>query len=398
VRIVYVLRQFPKLSETFVLREVTELVRRGEDVTAWSLRPPRADEPVAGAEQALDVTRVVPAGACGVLALALATLATARRAPRRFLGALAFALRWSGRERDPRHLAALPFAAYLARTVAPEAHVHAHFANAPTTVALLLARLGGQSFSFTGHARDLFVVTSPALLRAKVAEAAFMVTVSEWAVHQLAPVLGPELREKLQVVPNGLKLVPREALLRTPEPGLVVSVGRLVPKKGIDTLVRACALVPEVRCAVVGDGPQRAELAALAEELGVSERVTLLGARSQPEVRDLLARASVFALPCRRDADGDVDNVPLSILEAMEQGVPVVATPTGGIPEIVEPGVGGILVAPDDPVALAAELRRMTGDEGLRRRLGAGARTAVERYDVSASVERLVELFGTTAS
>lgn len=398
MQIVYVLRQFPRLSETFVLREITELLRRGEDVVVWSLRPPPTGEVVSGADRALRVTRVVPAGPRGVLALTLAPLVVAVRTPRRFADALAFALRWSARERDPRHLAALPFAAYLAGVVAPGAHLHAHFANAPTTVALLLARLGGQRFSFTGHARDLFVVTSPAFLRAKVAEAAFMVTVSDWAVARLAPALGAALGDKLVVIRNALELIPRAELALRPEPGLVVSVGRLVPKKGIDTLVRACALVPEVRCEVIGEGPQREELEALARSLGVAGRVTLLGARAQPEVRALLSRASVFVLPCRQDAEGDVDNVPLSILEAMEHRLPVVTTPVGGIPEVVRSGENGVLVAPDDVEALAAELRHLLADEPARARLADGARDAVERYDVRASVVRLAGLFAGTSA
>jgi len=398
VHIVYVLREFPKLSETFVLREVAELVRRGEDVTAWSLRPPSRTEPVAGADTVLGATRYVPTGAGGALALARATARCAARTPMRFAGALAFAVRWSARERDPRHLAALPFAAHLAQEVPPGAHLHAHFANAPTTVALLIARLGGQSFSFTGHARDVFVVTSPAFLAAKVAEARFMAVVSEWSVRRLAPVVGPALAPRLHVVRNGLRLTPRDALDPRPEPGLVVSVGRLVPKKGMDTLVRAVALVPGARCAVIGSGPQAGELAALARSLGVADRVELLGARAQPEVRELLARASVFALPCRRDAEGDEDNVPLSILEAMEHRLPVVSTPIAGIPEVVEPEATGILVPPDDPEALAGALRGLLADEDRRRRLGDGGRAAVERYDVAASVTRLLALFASTPS
>jgi len=397
VRIVYVLREFPKLSETFVLREVAELVRRGEDVAVWSLRPASRTEPVAGAQEVLGVTAYVPSGPRGALVLAGATVTTARRAPRAFAGALAFALRWSARERDPRHLAALPFAAFLSGKLPREAHLHAHFANAPTTVALLTARLGGQTFSFTGHARDVFVVTSPAFLAAKVAEARFMAVVSEWTVRKLAPVVGPALTSRLQVVRNGLRLIPRHALAPRPEPGLVVSVGRLVPKKGMDTLVRALALLPEARCAVIGSGPQADELAALARSLGVADRVELLGARAQPEVRALLARASAFALPCRRDAEGDEDNVPLSILEAMEQALPVVSTPIAGIPEVVGPDTG-VLVPPDDADALAAALRGLLADEDHRRRLGEGGRAAVERYDVAESVARLVALFASTPS
>lgn len=392
----YVVRTFPQLSESFVQREVTELVRRGVPLTVWNLIPVEPDAAVALGDDVQAVVRDLPGGR----ALAGAAAREALTRPGRFARAVAWCAGWAVRERDPRHLAAVPYAAWLARRIPADAHVHAHFANTPTTVAMALSILGGQTVSFTGHAKDLFAVTSPAFLADKVARSTFAAVESEYSVSRVRPMVAAADADKVVAVRNGLADPP--AVSRAPEDGLVLAVARLVPKKGLPTLLRAVALLrgrgAAVRLEVVGGGPQEDELRALATELELGDAVRLAGAQPRPEVDAALGRAAVFALPCRREDDGDEDNLPLAILEALQLGIPVVTTPVAGIPEAVIDETSGLLVPSDDAKALAAALERVLSDAGLRTRLGDGARAVIaERFDLERNVGELVRRYGAAA-
>ena len=399
MKVVYVLRQFPRTSETFVLREVRELARRGVDIDAWSLLPTDGGEPpAADAEEALRVTRYAPSGSSRVPALALAFGRLAVTEPRRLLAALGWALAWSAHERDWRHLAALLYAAWLAPRIPAEAHVHAHFANVPATVALLLGRLRGVSWSFTGHANDMFVGTSRRMLAHKVQAASVAVVGTEFARRYVRAVAGPASAAKVMLVRNGLdaaELAPDGDRPRAPR--TLCCVGRLVEKKGVDTLIDAAAILrdrgEDVTVRVVGDGPLREVLEARARARGVDDCVHLLGARDARAVRDELAAASAFALPCRRDSSGDVDSGPLVIVEAMARRTPVITTRVGGIPETVVDGVSGILVEPDDPEGLADAISRVLADPELRARLGEGGRAIAERDALAPNLDSLLAGF-----
>ena len=380
MRLAYVVRGFPKTSETFVLREVRELVARGCDVTVFSLlRPDPSEPPAAGAEEALRVTRY-PERADLLRALA-------RTPPHRSLPALAWAAAWAAHERNWRHLAAVAYAAWIARAIEPGTHVHAHFANVPATVALLAARLRGTSWSFTGHANDMFVATTRRFLARKVSGARVAVVGTEYS-RAYVRAAAPSQAAKVALIRNGLdaaELAPAAGGAR--EPRTVVAVGRLVEKKGIDTLVAAAALLrdrgEDVLVRVVGDGPQRAALERQVTEASLGDRVALLGARAAPVVRSELAGATVFALPCRVDREGDVDSGPLAIIEAMAQGTPVVSTPVGGIAEVVRDGDSGLLVAARRPRGARGRARpaarRRRPPRAARRRRAAGRRRAPRR-------------------
>jgi glycosyltransferase involved in cell wall biosynthesis len=240
MRLLYVADRFPVLSETFVVDEVRGLVRAGDDVTVYTRRP---GDPEVAADLA---TLVVGPGA----ALPGRGLASALRL----------------RERGALH--ALSEAAWLARHV-PADHVHAHFAFGNATVALLYGRLTGARASFTAHALDLYGGVPPSVLGRKVAEAAFAAAVSEHGAAHLRACAAPADRGKVVVQRTG---VVRDAVRAgEPEsPTRLVAVARLVEKKGLDVLVRAAQLLrPEVVVELVGEGPERDRLEALARDCGV---------------------------------------------------------------------------------------------------------------------------------
>ncbi len=391
--VAYVVAAFPKVSETFILGEIRELRRQGVDVTVFSLRPPRGGGPRhAGTDEVLRHTVQLPDGPGGAARLAMAMVVTLARRPVRGVRALGSAVTTRG------GLVRFAQACYV-RPLLPRGclRLHAHYAHGPATAARLLSMLTGVPYSFTGHARDIFELAGPRLLRRNVRAAAAVVAVSEHGRAYLAGVVGPELARRISVVRNGIDLdgFPyRDA--EPPYPPVVLAVSRMVPKKGLDTLIEACALLRDeglrVRCRVVGDGPLRGELTTQALCRGVD--LDLLGSLDAAAVAGTYRAAHVVALPCRRDDRGDQDGLPVSLVEAMASGVPVVTTPTAGIPELVESGVSGLLVPPDDPVALAEAIARLLRDRALRQALAGEARAVAETYDRALWVRRLRGVLG----
>jgi glycosyltransferase involved in cell wall biosynthesis len=277
-------------------------------------------------------------------------------------------------------------------------HLHAHFAHGPTEVAMLASELSRLRFSFTAHARDIYTAR-PTELRAKVLAAAFVVTCTRANQEHLRELAGPAAHGKIHLVYHGTdvrKFSPGEAAARGGPP-LLLSVGRLVSKKGFASLLEACATLRQrghaFRCTILGEGPERERLAALAHRLGLDEIVEMPGSRSQEQVLEWYRRATAFALPCKILANGDRDGIPNVLVEAMGVGLPVVSTAISGIPELVDDGTNGLLVAPGRSAELAAALERLLRDAALRTRLGANARrTIVERFDSAANAASLAEL------
>ena len=393
MNLLYVVDRFPRVSETFVLHEIQELRRQGDRVDVCSRRPLDPRESVhAGAEEIAAGTIYLSGGTKKALGLALAVLAALAGDPRRALSAL----RWSVAARlyERGALRAFAEAAYLHRRLPPGVeHVHAHFAHGSATVALLLARLTGLPFSFTGHGSDLLVSSRPRLLRRKVAEARFVTVVSEFTRSHVAGIATPADRAKVVRVPSAVDVAtfPRSQPARQTPP-LVLTVARLEEEKGLDVAVEAARILAErglaVRWEIVGDGSLRESLAEQTRAAGVEARLTLTGALGHAAVRERYARATVFALPSRREA------LSVAILEAMAAGVPVVTTAVGGSPEIVRDGESGLLVPPDDPVSLAGALERALGDPALRARLAEAGRRVAESHDLGRTVASLRHLFG----
>ena len=396
MNLVYVVKRFPKYSETFVLHELQELRAQGDRVAVCSLVRPHPGEPRhEGTDAILGTTRYLPRGLHRLLGLAAASLGALAFVPTRAWPALGWSLRWAGHERSVAQLKRFAEAAYLrTRIPADTEHIHAHFAHGPASVALLLSRLTGLPFSFTGHAKDIFELVDPQLLGAKIHEARLVVTVSDCTRRHVAQAVEADERAKVVVVRNGIDRRTFHPRKDEPDgPPLILSVSRLVMKKGLDTLLDACAILAargvDFRCEIIGDGPSRAELERRARTLRLDDRVAFLGSRDDRAVRAAYERATVFVLPCRRTPQGDQDGLPVSLVEAMVVGLPVVTTPVTGIPEIVRDAESGLLVPPDDPPELAAALESVLSQPELRARLAARAQEAATAYDLPTCVGEL---------
>lgn len=404
LRVAYVVRSWPRLSQTFVLNEILALERIGVDITVHAMS--RTDEALTQ-PQVAEVRAPVHHLDDGRRRRAAAHLRLMTTAPRRYLRTLAVALTRRGLlggYTQSGGLAAFDRAVRVAawlgarRDGGPPAHVHAHFAHDPALVGLLVHRLTGSTFSFTAHARDLYQIPDAAL-RGRAQEASAVVTCCRANLEHIVEVVG-EAGTPVELVYHGIDLERfQPAPGREPhDPPLLVSVGRLVEKKGFDDLLRAIALLvaagTRLRCEIYGDGPSADALEALRDRLGLREVVALRGARTQAELLQVYQDADLFALTPRVTEDGDRDGVPNVLLEAMACGLPVVSTPVGGVMEVVTDGRDGLLAPAGDCEAIAARLGELIADPERRRRLGEEAAHSARRFDGRAAAAHLAELFG----
>ncbi len=272
-------------------------------------------------------------------------------------------------------------------------HLHAHWATYPALAARTMAALTGLSFSVTAHAFDIFLPNPHRVTNLRAASQ--VVTISEFNRRYLA---AHGVDREIAVIPCGLDLsqfVPSPAAERSG----IIAVGRLDPIKGFTVLIDACSLLAQrgvdFKCDIIGEGPQRPILTARIAEKGLGERVRLLGAMEQQEVRSRVAHARVFTLPCMTLANGAQDGIPVALMEAMALRIPVVTTPVSGVPELVTDGVSGLLARPQDPISLADALVRVLTDDTLAQTIAIEGRRVVERrHDVEATSMTLARLAG----
>jgi glycosyltransferase involved in cell wall biosynthesis len=429
--VAYLLKGYPRISETFIASEIHRLEQLGVPLALFVLKASDETEhhPVVDLIRAVPqylpasgpITdrRLLPWLADNARPFLPAVVRVARRRPGGLLraGGLALAQAVRARRRPlawPRRLYAkeLLYAVELAdRLLArPDVtHLHAHFAHGCTTVAWLASTMTGLPFSFTGHAKDLYTdeLNPAGLLARKTAAARFVVTCTgangehlrslgtATPVHVVHHGLSSDFTD---LTGDGRPPRTRPATLR------VLGVGRLVPKKGFDTFVRACGVlrdagVPFTAVIAGEDGPSEALVRSLVSDLGLEGSVSLVGPRTPAELLDHYRRATLMSLACRVGDDGDRDGIPNVLVEAMAAGTPVVSTTVSGIPELIEDEVTGLLVPPDDPVALAAAWRRVADDDALAARLSAaGPALVAERFDGDRLAARLARLFSASAA
>ncbi len=395
MHLLYVATYFGALTNTFVAREVSALRRRGHRVDLLALR--RSQTSVA-ADPECDLTGcryVYPVSRWRVLAGFLRLLA---RRPRRMLHAMGLALGSRGDSLRDRLLLLWQLAVSATQVRAIEETrpdlIHAHLAGPPGGYAMFLGLLTGIPYSFTGHAADLY--RRPVGNRAKLRHSRGAVAISRYNLaHYRA--LVPDVRAA--VVHCGVRLADFPFRRRTAagQPLRILAVGRAVPKKGFHHLLSALAQLDghrhPWRAHLVGGGPLLADLREQAAGLGL-DWLEITGPRQQSEVRDLLAEADVFVLPCVEAEDGDIDGIPVSLMEAMASGCPVISTRISGIPELLADGEAGLLVPPGDPGALAAALTRLAAEPGLVGQLSRSGREQVERdFDADREADRLAAVF-----
>jgi glycosyltransferase involved in cell wall biosynthesis len=346
-RVVYVLKIFPKISETFIASELAELRRRGIELRIFSLLPP---------SDALRHAWIAEAGLNELVSYEPAT----------FLG--------------------------LARNFQPQLF-HAHFATESTATARTLAAELAIPFTFTAHGYDIHR-KPPADFSARATAAARVITVSQANAAFIEKNFSVPASH-IRVIACGVDLArfqPGNEPAMESEPPWVVCVARQVVVKNLRLLLHSCARLRDegisFRCALIGDGPCRAELERLRVELGLQNILEMPGSADQTEVRAWWGRAAVGVLT------SDNEGMPLSLMEAAACGVPVVATAVGGIPELVEDGVTGLLAGAGDVAEVAFRLGCLLKDPALRRRMGVAARKRAEQlFSLERQVDQLLGLW-----
>jgi glycosyltransferase involved in cell wall biosynthesis len=390
-RVGYVVKRYPRFSETFVVSEILAHEEAGMEVEIFSLYPPNDTHFQASLARVRAPVTYIPADG---------------------LRAADF---WAGMQRaagcfpdlcsrlDITHTAPARDV-YQALLLACEArrrhiqHLHAHFATVATSVVRLAAGFLNLPYSFTAHAKDIFHSSvNHDELRRNLSGAAAVVTVSDYNLEYLRRTFGPATA-RVRRIYNGLDFDQLGPPSHQNASSLIVAVGRLIEKKGFSDLVKACRVLADrgraFECVIIGTGLLRPTLQAQIEAARLSDHVTLVGPRPRDEVLCYMRRAAVFAAPCVVGNDGDRDGLPTVLLEAMAVGAPCIATDVTGIPEAIQDGETGFVVPQGDFVAFAAAMERLLDDSELRAQIASRARCRVERhFDVRRNAAELRDLF-----
>jgi glycosyltransferase involved in cell wall biosynthesis len=400
--IAYLLKRFPRLSETFILHEMLALEARGVPLRVYALLDPQEKVVHPDVKRlAAPVVYLPNLTRAGVRPYLAAQATLLRRSPARYFYVMWRALHRGDRRAGLRHFLR---ATWLGLDLERHRlrHLHAHFANAPALTAQLTSLLFDVPFSFTAHAKDIYT-TAPPRLAERMRNARFVVTCTGHNETYLSGLVDAPTASHLHRIYHGIDRNRFFPMAEVPSsPPVILAVGRFVEKKGFPYLIDACARLKAqgipFRCQIVGGGPLKEELQARIASAGLTDTVDLLAARAQDELVDLYRSATVVALPCVVLENGDRDGIPNVLVEAMSMGRPVVSTAISGIPELIEDGKSGILVPPRDAGALADALIRLLGDVELRRGLAEAAQHTVSRdFDMARNVERLESLFMATA-
>jgi glycosyltransferase involved in cell wall biosynthesis len=400
LRVAYLINQYPKVSHSFIRREIHALERQDIAVTRYALRgwvdslPDEIDN-----EERTKVRYVLRDGFWGLLH---AVVGVGMRQPLQFVRTLLETIGLAiGGMRPFRHLAYFAEACWLRRSLAanPADHLHVHFGTNAVAIAMLLKRLGGPAFSFTVHGPEEFDAPVALKIREKAARARFVVAVSSYGRGQLMRWVAPCDWGKLQVVHCGLGNESfSESALAEVSPRRFICVGRLCEQKAQLLLIEAIAQLKsdgvETELVLAGDGEMRADIEAAVAHLGLRDNVRITGWISNSQVREELLAARALVLP------SVAEGLPVVLMEAMALRRPVISTYVAGIPELVIDCVHGWLVPSGDAAAIAQALKRcLQTDSGQMQRMGEAARLRVlERHDIDTEAAKLAGYFRTAVA
>jgi colanic acid/amylovoran biosynthesis glycosyltransferase len=394
--VAYVMSRFPKLTETFILAELEAMDRAGVRIELHPLLRQTGEPVQPAAARWVERAHFLPFLSPAILRSQLAFLRDRARR-RRYVRAFVDMIR--GTWRSPNFLLGglgiFPKVAHMSLAMLDEGvdHVHCHFANHPALAGWLVHRLTGIPYSFTAHGSDLHVDRT--MLPTKVAEAAFVVTISGDNRTLIESTAGAAAAGKVDVIHCGVDPAAFPAAERPATgPLRIVAVGTLHEVKGQAHLIEACRRLAErgvaFTCRFIGDGPDRERLATLIDTSGLADDVMLAGRMTSDAVAAELAASDVLVAPSVPTRGGKREGIPVVLMEAMAAGLPVVASRLSGIPELVTHEVSGLLVPPGDDAALAEALARLAADPDLRHTLGAAGRSTVERdFDVDRNAATL---------
>ena len=399
LKIAYILHRFPYLTETFIMREIYWILQKGMKIHIFSLLSPKRT-PVH--EQAMELLPYTHYSSFISWEVIKAQFHFIRRSPVRYLKSFVKTI-WQT-YREPRvllrALLIFPKSVYFARQMEEFGieHIHAHFVWLEGIAAGVVCDLLNITFTIHPHAFGLFG-RDQRDVRCELQNASQIITVSDYHRDYISN-LCPRIESKdVDVVYYGIETDRFHPIAKevSNNPVIILSVGRLIEKKGFEYLIDACAMLAqqgiEFQCNIIGNG-EKTSLQARIERNGLQKRVTLLGALDQNQILKFYQESDIFALPCIIAINGDRDGMPNVLIEAMACELPVITTPVTGIPELVLDGETGLLVAERDAYSLTKALERLIRDNDLRAQIGKQARQAtLEKCQIQHNVTKLLDIF-----
>jgi glycosyltransferase involved in cell wall biosynthesis len=399
-----ILKGYPRISETFISNEILLLENLGFPIHLFSMRQPRENfthKSVTRIQAGVDylpetLLRPLPRFLYHNCLLAV-------QKPQAYAEALKVAIQRFLRTRKVATLKHLFQAGYLVHHLLPGlkiAHMHAHFAHSPASVAMFVNILSGLPFSFTAHAKDIYT-SDPRQLREKLVRARFAVTCTDYNRHYLMGLSDTDphrIHHVYHGIDTKLFSLSREQSARAEKPYQILTVARLTAKKGLATVYQALNVLQKkgipFKHTLIGDGEERGKILSLIQKLGLGASTCWLGTQPHDVVLNHYRQAHLFVLGCEVAANGDRDGIPNVLLESMAMGVPVVATRISAIPELVETEKTGLLVTPGQPQQLAEAMLRMLTNTELRSRVVPAARQRVlQDFDNKVLIKKLADIY-----
>jgi len=395
-KIAYLVSQYPAYSHTFILREVLQLRQFGVDITVASInKPDRPFEKLTDIERS-EAEQTFYVKSQGIANAASAFVKTLSKQPGGLLRGIKHAVKLGGWDikRLLYHVFYLAEALLVGQWMQAKnlTHLHVHFATPAASVGMLVKTVFGTSFSFTVHGPDEFYDAAGYNLPEKILAADFIFCISHYARSQVMKLSPVQAWSKLDVCRLG---VDPERFAPAPKIEVNTSchllcVGRLTPAKGQAILLESVAQLQSqnipVRLTFVGMGPDEQSLKAYAEQLGISGQVNFTGAVDQDHILGFYQTADIFVLP------SFAEGLPVVLMEAMAMEIPCITTAITGVPELIQNGEDGLLVAASDTAGLTAAISRLATNADLRRQLGqAGRRKVLSDYDLQKNTRHLFE-------
>jgi glycosyltransferase involved in cell wall biosynthesis len=404
----YILKGYPRISETFISNEILLLEKLGFTMRLFPMRQPRESFSHASVKEITARVDYLPTELLvDFPRLLRPNIFLAAKKPKHFRETLRTAAQGLGKGKELATLKHLLQAGYLTNTHlekdASIAQLHGHFAHSPTSVTMFASLLSGIPFSFTAHAKDIYT-SDKEKLRRKIAQAKFVVTCTRHNkeyLDALAKDCPTPISTPIYCVYHGIDTAlfqQTDVSYTTHNPFKILTVARMTSKKGLPTIYRALAGLQaqgvRFEHTLIGDGDDREQILALIAELGLTEHCRWIGTRTHEEVLLHFKASDLFVLGCEIAENGDRDGIPNVLVESLAMGVPALSSAVSAIPEILIDGKTGMTVPPSQPEQLGKAMLRILTDEQLRRQLIIGGQELVkDTFDNSRWIEKLAEIF-----
>ncbi len=400
----YILKGYPRISETFISNEILLLERMGFTMHLFPMRQPRESFSHASVKEIKARVDYLPTDLfIDFHRLLLPNIFLAAKKPRQFKETLRVAAQGVSKGKELATLKHLFQAGYLTNNHLENqkniVQLHGHFAHSPTSVTMFASLLSGIPFSFTAHAKDIYT-SDKEKIRKKIAHAQFVVTCTRHNKEYLQAIAG-DCSTPIYCIYHGIDLDLFQQTVPHPEthnPFKILTVARMTQKKGLPTIYRALAGLLkkgiQFQHTLIGDGDDREKILALISSLGLENHCQWIGTQTHEQVLLHFKASDLFVLGCEIAKNGDRDGIPNVLVESLAMGVPALSTNVSAIPEILINGQTGMTVPPSQPEQLEKAMLQILTDQNLRNRLIAGGKARVkDHFDNGQWIQKLAEIF-----